>query len=73
MGIIWDELTVLFMCLLAKQKYRLEKKTVSCRNALNVFCELNVHNLNWWTWALLIPTKVSDPQTTDTAEADWYK
>ena len=29
MGIIWDELTVLFMCLLAKQKYRLEKK--QCR------------------------------------------
>lgn len=24
MGIIWDELTVLFMCLVAKQKYRLE-------------------------------------------------
>lgn len=63
MGIIWDELTVLFMCLVAKQKYRLETGCSELHNTV-FFANggLNVHNLNRWTWALLIPTKDSEAQ-----------
>lgn len=85
MGIIWDELTVIFMCLVAKQKYRLETGCSELHNTV-FFANggLNVHNLNRWTWALLIPTKDSDTQKrfviwgnsgtdSDTAEADGFK
>lgn len=63
MGIIWDELTVIFMCLVAKQKYRLETGCSELHNTV-FFANggLNVHNLNRWTWALLIPTKDSEAQ-----------